>query len=207
MAGQYYDDESGLHYNWNRYYDPETGRYISSDPIGLAGGLNTFAYAAANPVMYIDPEGLFYGKICKFFKICRKLAEKPIKDATIWCIKKIDDIFTKNKPGVGGNGAASQLPNLSGKSASEVARILRNAGFKPTQGGSGVPSAKGWQKFKHSDGSVINVNWLTGRVVRTPAPRYNPDGSRIKGERLGPDGKIQDRNIPHDQIPEEIFIP
>ncbi len=60
MAGQYYDDESGLHYNWNRYYDPETGRYISSDPIGLNGGLNTFVYTGANPVMYIDPEGLYY---------------------------------------------------------------------------------------------------------------------------------------------------
>jgi len=59
MPGQYYDSQSGLFYNWNRYYNPATGRYVSSDPIGLEGGLNTFNYVEASPVMYSDPEGKF----------------------------------------------------------------------------------------------------------------------------------------------------
>ncbi len=58
MPGQYYDSESGLFYNWNRYYSPALGRYISSDLIGLEGGLNTFNYAESSPVMFVDPEGL-----------------------------------------------------------------------------------------------------------------------------------------------------
>ena len=61
--GQYADVETGddtttLSHNWHRTYDPTLGRYLQSDPIGPAGGLNRYAYAGGNPVGAIDPAGL-----------------------------------------------------------------------------------------------------------------------------------------------------
>jgi RHS repeat-associated protein len=61
FQGQYFDHETGLHYNRFRYYDPETGRFISKDPIGLNGGLNVFQYAP-NPAEWFDRLGLEKGK-------------------------------------------------------------------------------------------------------------------------------------------------
>jgi RHS repeat-associated protein len=92
FPGQYYDTETGLHYNYFRYYNPQTGRYITPDPIGLEGGMNLFVYVQNNPINAIDPEGLL-GKIPKTKKCtdllkkydklwaeCKKLHPPPCKD-------------------------------------------------------------------------------------------------------------------------------
>ena len=59
LPGQRYDAETGLHYNYFRDYDPSIGRYGESDPVGLSGGLNTYAYVGATPLTRIDRLGLF----------------------------------------------------------------------------------------------------------------------------------------------------
>lgn len=58
FPGQTYDEETGTNYNMARDYNPATGRYIQSDPLGLAAGVNTYGYVGGNPVNRIDPRGL-----------------------------------------------------------------------------------------------------------------------------------------------------
>ncbi|EIO0280571.1 RHS repeat-associated core domain-containing protein, partial [Salmonella enterica subsp. enterica serovar Senftenberg] len=62
FQGQYLDRETGLHYNLYRFYDPDIGKFISGDPIGLAGGINLYQYAP-NPLSWLDPLGLKCGSL------------------------------------------------------------------------------------------------------------------------------------------------
>jgi RHS repeat-associated protein len=68
FQGQYFDEETGLHYNRFRYYDPDVGRFVGQDPIRILGGTNNYLYAS-NPSMWVDPLGLapcFWNKIKNF---------------------------------------------------------------------------------------------------------------------------------------------
>jgi len=58
LLGQYFDRETNLHYNYFRDYDPSLGIYKQSDPIGLRGGLNTYVYVSASPLLHTDSRGL-----------------------------------------------------------------------------------------------------------------------------------------------------
>ena len=58
FAGQYYDNDTGLHYNWHRYFDIKIGRYLKTDPIGFFGGINLYEYVSNNPINNYDIDGL-----------------------------------------------------------------------------------------------------------------------------------------------------
>lgn len=70
LPGQYYDAETRLHYNWQRYYDPAAGRYLSEDPIGIEGGLNLYHYTYQDPVNLSDPTGEFVPAIAVSYARC-----------------------------------------------------------------------------------------------------------------------------------------
>jgi RHS repeat-associated protein len=58
FPGQYFDVETGTHYNYFRDYDPRIARYIESDPVGLRGGLNSYSFVDSSPINFVDPKGL-----------------------------------------------------------------------------------------------------------------------------------------------------
>ena len=69
FPGQYWDKETSTSYNYFRNYDPSLGRYVESDPIGLAGGVNTYGYVYQNPLYYVDSDGLNPAAIYRAWQI------------------------------------------------------------------------------------------------------------------------------------------
>jgi RHS repeat-associated protein len=97
FQGQYFDEETGLHYNRFRYYDPDTGRFVGQDPIGLEGGENAYQYAS-NPISWIDTLGLKRCLPCNLS--CEELYKRIMQSAV-------------GLKGVGGQGFRSLLERIT----------------------------------------------------------------------------------------------
>jgi RHS repeat-associated protein len=86
-------DATGTHYRRNRYYDPTSGRFTQEDPIGLAGGLNVYGFAAGDPVTYSDPYGL---KVCANARHLRRAVERATNSTIEWdasnCVSSMDEV-------------------------------------------------------------------------------------------------------------------
>ncbi len=158
FPGQYFDKETNAHYNYFRDYDPAIGRYIESDPIGLAGGMNTYLYAV-NPLLQIDPRGLqgffqfggqagihlFIAGVSVSQSVAFTLPSGEICSVFTYCIRLGPGIFLGAGGVVGGGIVGGSGGNLGGFSFGGGADIGAGAaaGVQATVGvpNSGPPSS------------------------------------------------------------------
>lgn len=136
LQGQYYDEETGLHYNGRRYYDPDIGRFITQDPIGLAGGTNPYQYAP-NTTGWIDPLGLW--------RIGDPLPQQLVDgvagfgdNVSMGLSKKIRNVFEID------GGVTDSVSYEIGKNLGEIPGLI-NPAKKVGSAYKGVEKAKRWK--------------------------------------------------------------
>jgi RHS repeat-associated protein len=159
FAGREYDTESGLYFMRSRYYDPQAGRFIQRDKIGLAGDLNLYAYAEGDPVNQRDPFGLTTSKKDQQWDWCDWKWEKPVK----WTGHVLGDIAIHR---------AHHNAKHGTQEAWRRARSIANRAFRQAMSGTPRP----WQLHN----SRAHKAWDLLKASRAPLARWFPPGvSRV----------------------------
>ena len=157
FQGQYYDAETGLHYNRFRYYDPDAGRFVSQDPIGLAGGINLYQYAP-NPLGWIDPLGLKCG-----FAQKDRITQRWVDKLTGKTPADVDTLltskgWTRTYPQANKSGAIQHIQYVKKTKSGTTYKLDYHPGGSPSQ-----PNIHGndyWKIYREANGSDV----VYGRV-------------------------------------------
>ena len=130
MAGQEYDAETGLYHMGARYYDPDAGRFLSEDPLGIAGGLNLYRYASNNPVLHRDPTGL--DDYCYYVEVedpttasgdIHVMTETAHSHYELRCTSSYSQGGGDDEPGPGANKSGGGAPGTPGFDPTPPKRI------------------------------------------------------------------------------------
>ncbi|WP_183085359.1 RHS repeat-associated core domain-containing protein, partial [Trinickia fusca] len=170
FQGQQLDDESGLHYNRHRYYDPNTGRFISADPIGLAGGINLHQYVP-NPAQWIDPLGLWGSSpLTKY----RYNADGSLKSATAKI--RPEDLGTGTPTNASSRLFARTLGCKGDDAGHAIGNRLGGSGGK----GNVFPQAASVNRgeFRDFEGDIAEAVKSGSNVIVRVVPQYDEGSTR-----------------------------
>jgi RHS repeat-associated protein len=177
FPGQYFDSESGIHYNFFRYYDPETGRYISKDPIGIKGGLNLYAYCGSDAINGTDRFGLETYRLSEI-KVAVEEIEKEVSKTKCCCTSKQNASLSLDMNSV--ISGESVTSTLTIKKVGCIEQIVATYWWDCVTAQSDAPDSAKWKYDK--DGNKIALDdwqdygWSKGGDTHTD----NHRGKRIK---------------------------